>query len=225
MTNSPRRKHLTISVITVLTLTIGLMIMASTAPFANATYVSLNKQHTPGGNFNPGQQITFTITLDVRNNQGGSPIAIRGLTITDTLPTGLTYIAASETHSDAAVFNQVGQQLTWTFGGATILSTSPQAIITFTAVVNTGTSGLLVNQVNAQYTEDATSVVSNPSATDTVNIIPVGTSPTPTPTTRVGGHVETVSALQLLAPYIVTAVLAVAVVSSVAVIRHKKRAP
>jgi len=206
-----------------LVLTICLL-AASTAPIANATFVSLNKQHSPTGNFNPGQQIRFTITLEVRDIPGGSSLAIRHLNITDILPAGLSYVSGSESHTPTASFAQTGQQLFWDFGSATVLSSLPQAQITFNVTVNTGVTGLLVNQVTAEYIEDLTSVFSNPSATDSVLILAATPTPSSTPPPlTVGGEVETVNALQLLTPYLVIIALVSVLLSSVVLYIHKKR--
>jgi uncharacterized repeat protein (TIGR01451 family) len=166
-------KRLKISTMALLALTIALVSLALVASPANATYVSLYKQHTPLQTyFNPGDTITFTVTLNVLDVPGGSAIAIRHLNITDTLPAGLTYVPGSETHTPTATFTPSGQTLFWDFGVSTVHSTSPQAIVSFNVTVDTGAAPLLVNQALAEYYENETNVYSNPAITDSVNVTP-----------------------------------------------------
>jgi uncharacterized repeat protein (TIGR01451 family) len=224
MTNSIlKHKCTTIGTISFLALTMILAIL-SAAPTVNATYVSLNKQHTPQTNLNQGDTITFTITLNVLNEPSGSAIAIRHLNMTDILPAGLTYVVGSETHTPIATFTKTGQQLFWDFGVTTVHTTTPQAVVSFNVTVDTGATGTLVNQVIAEYIENLTGVYSNPGTTDTVII----QTPTPTPPTTgapsgVGGEIVPVNILQLLAPYLTIAFLVTAGLSSVLIYKHRKR--
>jgi hypothetical protein len=223
MTNSIlelKHKCITIGAISFLALTMVLAIL-STTPTVNATYVSLNKQHTPNTNFNQTDTIMFTITLNVLNEPSGSAIAIRHLNITDIIPAGLTYVMGSETHTPTATFTKTGQRLFWDFGVATVHTTTPQAVVSFNVTVNTGAAGFLVNQAIAEYVEDLTDVYSNPGNTDTVFVETSNPPPSPPPHT-VGGEIGPVNVLQLLAPYLVFAFfVAAAVVSSRLIYRRR----
>lgn len=220
-------KCIAISTISLLALTMVLAIL-STAPTVNATYVSLNKQHTPDRDFNQSETIRFTITLNVLDVPGGSPIAIRHLNITDIIPGGLTYVVGSETHTPTATFTKTGQQLFWNFGVATVHTTIPQAVVSFSVTVDIGATGFKVNQAIAEYYEDVTSVYSNPGITDTIFIQTPTPTPTPTPApnaSSIGGKIEIVpvNILQSLAPYFGIAFLVTAVLSSALIYKHRKR--
>jgi uncharacterized repeat protein (TIGR01451 family) len=232
MNNSiPKHKHTKISTISLLVLTIALITLGSTVSNANATFVSLNKQHSPLTNFNQGDTITFTITLNVLDVPGGAPIAIRHLNLTDIIPAGLTYVSGSETHTPTATFTPSGQTLFWDFGVSTVHSTSPQAVVTFQVTVNGGASGLLVNQAISEYIEDLTQVYSNPGITDTVTVNPPPTpTPSPTPTVTqtpfpsqpsVGGEFAPVSVLELMAPYVVVAFIGAVAIASLVMYRKR----
>jgi fimbrial isopeptide formation D2 family protein len=233
MDNSiPKHKFIKISTISLLVLMISLIALGSTVSNANATFVSLNKQHAPLTNFNQGDTITFTITLNVLDNPNGTAIAIRHLNITDIIPAGLTYVGGSETHTPTATFTPSGQTLFWDFGVSTVHSTSPQAVVTFRVTVNAGTSGLLVNQAISEYIEDLTQVYSNPGITDTVTVNPPPT-PTPTPTPvvtpspfpsqpSVGGEFAPVSMLELLAPYVVVAFIGAVAIATLVMYRKRE---
>ena len=221
----PKYKCIAISTISFLALTMVLTIL-STAPTVSATYVSLNKQHTPDRDFNQSETIRFTITLNVLDVPGGSPIAIRHLNITDIIPGGLTYVAGSETHTPTATFTKVGQQLFWDFGAATVHTTTPQAVVSFSVTVDIGATGFKVNQAIAEYYEDLTSVYSNPGITDTIFIQTPTPTPTPTPNaSSIGGKIEIVpvNILQSLAPYFGIAFLVTSVLSSAIIYKHRKR--
>ena len=142
-----RNRHTKIAIIAILVLTIALVAMSSTV---NATSVNFVKTHSPvQTSFDVGNTITFTATLTVTDVPGGSPISITHLIITDTLPAGLTYVVGSQSSNPASSFSIVGNVLTWDFGTATVLSTAPQATVTFQATVDQNAVGYLQNQVSA----------------------------------------------------------------------------
>ncbi len=193
------------------------------APFASATYVALNKQHSPMTDFTVGDQITFTITLDVKTNVGGSQVPITNLNITDTLPAGLSYYPGSASSTPSASFSAVGQVLTWSFGAGS-LSGAPQATVTFVATANGDVLGSLMNSVSAEYLESG-ETYSNPSATDTVNVLAATTPPEssspPTTPDFVGGESVPLNMIQLLSPYLIVAALGASAI--VALVLCKKR--
>jgi uncharacterized repeat protein (TIGR01451 family) len=234
MSNSiPKHKHIKIRTISLLALTIALIALVSTASTVSATYVSLNKQHLPDITFNPGDTITFTITLKVTDTDGGPAIAIRDLSIIDTLPLGLTYAGSQSSTPTAISFTQSGvngEILTWDFGVGPY-TTAPQAVVSFTVTVNTGVTGYLQNHAVANYIEAATDQHSTPGITDSVYVNPP--PPTPSPTTpptpgptlppTVGGEFAPVSILQLLAPYLVVAFIGAAVIASLVMYRKRTK--
>ncbi len=209
-----------ISTIALLALMICLI---ASIPAASATYVAFNKQHTPGGTLLVGESKTFTITLDVKTDVGGSQIPLTTVSLVDTLPLGLTYVVGSQTSTPAAAsFNAVGKVLTWTWAGT--LSGSPQVTVTFVATADGEDIGTVRNEVSAHYLENG-ELQSDPSASDTVVIIePQPTTPPPSlppPPPVVGGESMPVNILQVISPYIIVALFgAIAVVT---IVLYKKR--
>jgi len=224
-----KNKHTKISTISLLALTIALIALVSTASTVNANFESLQKQHSPTGvSFNQGDTVTYTVTLNVLDAPGGSAISIYHLNITDVVPAGLTYVAGSSTSTPAATFTQTGQQLFWDFGVATVLSTAPQAVVSFRATVNTGTTGNVINNATASYIGVQTQTASNPGAGDLITVL-IPPSPTPIVTQTpfpsqppsVGGEFAPVSILQLLAPYLVVAFIGAIAVASLVMYRKR----
>jgi uncharacterized repeat protein (TIGR01451 family)/fimbrial isopeptide formation D2 family protein len=89
--------------------------------------------------FTPGAD-TLTYTLQYRNNSGAT---ITGVQVTDTIPTGMTYLTS--TPSTGSI-NVVGQNLTWTIGsvaggatGTATVTVQTLSSIAGTSVTNTGT--------------------------------------------------------------------------------------
>jgi uncharacterized repeat protein (TIGR01451 family) len=212
----------------ILALTIALMTIALTASPANATYATMNKQHTPGAvNFNVGNTVTFTVTLNTLTDVGGSAVALRDLSIQDDIPAGLTYVVGSQSSTPAASFTAVGQKLTWNFGAGPF-TTAPQATVSFSVTVDAGASGTYTNHANSTSYEVITSFISEPGTTDSIFVNPPATPspppPTPTLTPRpstVGGESVPLNILQLISPYIVVAALGAIAVASL--VLYKKR--
>jgi uncharacterized repeat protein (TIGR01451 family) len=72
----------------------------------------LTKSNSPSGLVNPGQTITYTITY---TNKGAGPAD--GVIVTDTIPTGTTYVPGSMSSNPIVFFtNQVGNDLIWDVG-------------------------------------------------------------------------------------------------------------
>jgi uncharacterized repeat protein (TIGR01451 family) len=73
--------------------------------------------------YTPGTNIRYLIFLNVTTKPGGPVVKITNLTITDTLPVGLTYVSGSQlSDPSAASFSVVGQELIWNWS-TTQLST------------------------------------------------------------------------------------------------------
>jgi uncharacterized repeat protein (TIGR01451 family) len=131
--------------------------------------------------YTPGTNIRFHIYLNVTLNFGGPVVAITNLTITDTLPAGLTYVSGSQLSAPAAVsFSVVGQVLVWNWSN-TVLNTviNPpevpagvlyEATVEFNATVdsNVPDNTYLTDIAVASYNEVLTGVLSQPATTDTV---------------------------------------------------------
>jgi fimbrial isopeptide formation D2 family protein len=209
-----------VGTIFLLFLAVSLASISATLPNASATSVTFTKSHSPNGNVNVGATVSYTITLSVQSETNV-------LSITDTLPAGLTYVSGSETHNPAASFGIVGQVLTWNFGAGPFASGSTQTV-TFSATA--ATAGSFNNQVVASYTETGAGVASEPSVSDPITIIALPTPsptivPTPTPTDQppsVGGEFAPVSILQLLAPYIAVAFIGAVAIASLVMYRKRK---
>jgi uncharacterized repeat protein (TIGR01451 family) len=205
---------------TLLALVIGLLSISATLPIASATSVTFNKQ-SAGSIFTVGQEITFTASIDVKTDVGGSQVPITNLNITDTLPDGLTYVAGSQTSNPvAASFTAVGQVLTWRWTSS--LSGSPQATVTFRALATS--AGSKLNRVSAEYLENGVTY-SNPSTTASVTVNdPPPSTPTPTlppPPSTVGGETVPMNLIQVLSPYLVVAALGAVAVVTLALYKKK----
>lgn len=112
-----------------------------------------------GGTFSPGQYVTYTMVV---TNYG--PNADPGpITITDTLPVGLTYVGGSA----GWTCNAAGQVVTCTQAGG--LAASATTSLTLTATVDAGASGNVTNSATVGgQTNDASLGNNTASKTDTV---------------------------------------------------------
>jgi len=138
--------------------------------------------HTYDG-YTPGTNIRYHLYLNVTVSQGGSVVAIQNLTMTDTLPTYLTYVSGSQlsdTANGSASFSVVGQVLTWNWS-ATIIRTvvnppeTPanqryEATVEYNATVSSTIpdSTYVTNTAVAKYTEVISHVLSQPGTSDTI---------------------------------------------------------
>ncbi|MBT2534182.1 DUF11 domain-containing protein [Arthrobacter sp. ISL-48] len=98
----------------------------------------------------PGIPATYTLTY-AANGSGAIPATVDGYQIVDTLPTGMTYVAASASPAPAVTTNGSGQQvLTWTLNG---VGTNANHALTYQAVADsTVTPGqTLTNSATATY--------------------------------------------------------------------------
>jgi uncharacterized repeat protein (TIGR01451 family) len=107
-----------------------------------------------------GQTLTYTIT--VTNN---GPSAATGVTVSDTLPTGLTYQSGTST---AGTVSNAGNAVTATIGN---LSRGGSATVTVVAVVDAATTGSVTNTATVAGNETETNQ-SNNTATQTTTINP-----------------------------------------------------
>ncbi|HML02929.1 MAG TPA: hypothetical protein VK487_06105, partial [Candidatus Bathyarchaeia archaeon] len=88
----------------------------------NARSTFMDPSQTYNG-YTPGTNIRYLIFLNVTTKPGGSVVKITNLTITDTLPAGLTYVSGSQLSDPSAVsFSVIGQELIWNWS-TTQLST------------------------------------------------------------------------------------------------------
>lgn len=112
-----------------------------------------------GGTFSPGQYVTYTMVV---TNYG--PNADPGpITITDTLPAGLTYVGGSA----GWTCNAAGQTVTCTQAGG--LAASATTSLTLTATVDAGASGNVTNSATVGgQTNDASLGNNTASKTDTI---------------------------------------------------------
>jgi uncharacterized repeat protein (TIGR01451 family)/LPXTG-motif cell wall-anchored protein len=164
---------------------LGLWMSAAPA-FAGVTFdLSISKSHT--GNFTVGTDGTFTITV---HNGGPSATGSDTITVTDTLPTGLTY--ASDTGSSASLTcNASGQ--TVTCSGAPGIANGADATFTLTVHVADAARPSATNSVTVSESFSADNNPDNDTDTDTVTVdagasatptpAPTSTSPTPAPVT------------------------------------------
>ena len=86
-----------------------------------------------------GQNVTFTILVNVTSGPVTNAI------VTDTLPVGQTYVAASQTSNPASTFaiSPNGRILTWTF--ASLPTGSPAATITYHVTIDGNAAGAQTN--------------------------------------------------------------------------------
>jgi uncharacterized repeat protein (TIGR01451 family) len=112
-----------------------------------------------GGTFSPGQYVTYTMVV---TNYG--PNADPGpITITDTLPVGLTYVGGSAGWTCSAA----GQVVTCTQAGG--LAANATTTLTITATVDAGASGTVTNSATVGgQTNDSSLGNNTASKTDTI---------------------------------------------------------
>jgi uncharacterized repeat protein (TIGR01451 family) len=136
--------------------------------------LSILKSHT--GNFTAGETGTFTIAL---NNGGPSSTGVDILTVTDTLPAGLTYV--SDTAS-AAGFGCVRNGQTFTCSGTpnggTGIAKNATDTFTLTVAVAADAPATLWNTATVYDSFGADPNSANNSSTDVVTIVHDTTAPT-----------------------------------------------
>jgi len=167
-----------------------IVLMSSISSVHATSVVYIKTHHTPSffkdtsglyDGYTPGTNIRFHIYLNVTISMGGPVVAITNLTITDTLPAGLTYVSGSQLSAPAAVsFSALGQVLVWNWS-SNVLNTvvNPpelpanvryQATAEFNATVDSAVpdNTYLNNIAQARYNEVVTHVLSQPGTSDTV---------------------------------------------------------
>ena len=136
--------------------------------------VSIAKTHS--GDFTVGQNGTFNITL---HNSGPSATGTDDFTVTDTLPTGLTYV--SDTASTIGLTcNAAGQVVTCT--GQPSIGSGNDKSFALTVSVSDAARPSKTNTVSFDEENNADTNSDNNSDSDTVNVDPAETTTTPTPT-------------------------------------------
>ncbi|MDB5353523.1 MAG: Cna domain protein [Planctomycetota bacterium] len=125
--------------------------VANVAPTAD-TSVTITASPAP---FAIGGQITYTIVV---SNAG--PSAATNLVVTDTLPTGVSFIGAT---SSANNVSQSGSTVTANIGS---LASGASATLTITVVANTG--GTLIDTVTTTQTESDTNLANNTASVATL---------------------------------------------------------
>ena len=167
------------------------MVLISLIAGVHATSVVYIKMHDtpstfkdPSGfydGYTNGANIRYHIYLNVTLSSGGPVVAITNLTMTDTLPAGLTYVSGSQVSDPAAVsFSAVGQVLVWNWS-STVLNTvvNPpevpagvlyQATVELNATVDSTVpdNTYLTNVAQASYNEVITHVLVQDATTDTI---------------------------------------------------------
>ncbi len=157
-----------------LLMTASLIVAGLATPIARATFVEMSKTHDPHQPiYHPGDNFKFLISLSVYDEQGGSALSIKDMSITDNLPDGLTYVAGSQVCSPACSFTDfLNGTLKWDFGAGPF-TTTPQATVSFNVTVDMDASTVnpLVNLAYAHYTETVSGVVSDPAVTEFVEVV------------------------------------------------------
>lgn len=123
--------------------------------------VSLSKTHT--GNFTVGQNGTYTLT--VTNN--GLSSAAGPITITDTLPTGLTYVSSTGTGWTCSASGQVV-----TCTNSSSLASGANSSLTLTVAVGAGAATNVTNVATASSTTTDPNNANN-TATDPTTVTPL----------------------------------------------------
>ena len=140
-----------------------------------ATFVEMEKTHVPHQlTYHRGENILFNITLTVFELNGGPIISISDLNITDILPDGLSYLPGSQLSDPAATFTDYGNgTLQWIFGPGPFDAVAPHANICFNVTIDNDAPEniVLLNVAEAFYHETVSGVFSNPSVTETVNVV------------------------------------------------------
>jgi uncharacterized repeat protein (TIGR01451 family) len=144
----------------------------ATPAYAGFSYdVAISKSHT--GNFTVGTPGTFTITL---THVSGSPTNTDSFTLTDTLPTGLTYV--SNTGASIGFTCGASAQVV-TCTGQPSLTTGMSKSFTLTVAVGAAARPSATNLVVISSPPDNNPA--NNSASDTV-VVNAAPSPSPSPT-------------------------------------------
>jgi uncharacterized repeat protein (TIGR01451 family) len=116
-----------------------------------------------------GQALVYTLTI---TNSGPNPSS-PGATVSDTLPAGLTFISAVASRpGDTVTFSAATNTISATLGSVPIGSGNG-AVITITAMPNTGAPASLINMATvAVATGDTDPNLLNNTATSTTNVTP-----------------------------------------------------
>lgn len=167
-----------------------IVLISSIASVHATSVVYIKEHHTPStfkdpstfyDGYTPGTSLRYHIYLNVTLSSGGPVVAITNLTMTDTLPAGLTYVSGSQLSDPAAVsFSALGQVLFWNWS-STVVNTvvNPpelpanvlyEATVEFNATVDSAVpdNTYLNNIATASYNEVITHVLSQPGTSDTV---------------------------------------------------------
>ncbi len=124
--------------------------------------LAITKQATPTTT-TPGNVVTYS--MNVTNN---GPIAATGVIVTDTLPAGVTFVAAAP--SEGTVQSTANGTIVVAMGNFAVGQTKTLII---TASINSGVSGTLINNVHVAGNETETTYTNNDaSAPVTVNLPP-----------------------------------------------------
>jgi len=156
------------------TLLILTIIIATSIPTAQATFVEMEKTHTPEKTeYFCGETLEFNITITVRTTAGGPILSIEDLKIIDYLAPGVTILPGNWTSTPSSNFTDYGNgTLLWDFGPGPF-TTEPQATVAFNVTVNQDApeNTYLINTATAKYNETASGAASAPTVTDTIRII------------------------------------------------------
>ncbi len=149
---------------------IATLVLMALVPMASATFVEMEKTHTPiQENYHSGDTIEFTVMVSVHTVNGGPILSIMDFRIRDTLPDGLTYVAASQTSVPAPItFTDHGNgTLVWDYGAGPF-TTDPHATVTFEVTVDEDAplGETVINEATAFYTETVSEIPSSPAVTD-----------------------------------------------------------
>ncbi len=113
---------------------------ASTLSASAATTIvepnlTLTKTDSPGGPYQAGQQVTYTVTAS--NPSGQAASTAYNLVITDPVPAGLTVVAGSISAPGVLSTNSTtGQQtITWDFGHASSIAVGGSTSVSFAATI------------------------------------------------------------------------------------------
>jgi len=156
------------------TLLILTIIIATSIPTAQATFVEMEKTHTPEKTeYFCGETLEFNITITVRTTAGGPILSIEDLKIIDYLAPGVTILPGNWTSTPSSNFTDYGNgTLLWDFGPGPF-TTEPQATVAFNVTVNQDApeNTYLINTATAKYNETVSGAASAPTVTDTIRII------------------------------------------------------
>ena len=140
---------------------LSMQVMSAT----NTPVSNLAISKTASSTFNVGSNATYTISV----NNAGPQIEPGNIVITDTLPTGLTYVSATGTGWSC---NAVGQNVTCTRAGSLAVGASTSTI-TLTVAVTSGALPSVSNTASVKGSNfDNVSGNDNSTATTTVNSAP-----------------------------------------------------